>query len=103
MKKLIICEKNIAARRIAYILSGGKARQGRFYNVPYYSFDNTIVIGLRGHIKKLDFPKEYGRWENVKPKELIKVEPVKKIGEASIARAIKNLARDAGEVIIATD
>jgi len=103
MKRLIICEKNIAARRIAWILSDGKARQKRIFNIPYYQFNNTIVIGLRGHIKKLDFPKEYGRWENVKPRELIWVEPVKKIGEMAIANAIKTLAKDAKEVIIATD
>ncbi len=103
MKRLIICEKNIAARRIAWILSDGKAKQKRVFNIPFYQFNNTHVIGLRGHIKKLDFPKEYGRWENVKPRDLIWVEPVKKIGEMAIANAVKTLARDADEVIIATD
>ena len=45
MKELIICEKNIAARRIAYILSDGKAKRAVLYGVPYYYLDNKIVIG----------------------------------------------------------
>ena len=103
MKRLIICEKNIAARRIAYILSNGKAKQGRIYGIPYYYFDDTIVVGLKGHIKKLDFPKEYAKWSQIEPKKLIDVEPVKKIGEWRIANAIRKLASQAKSVIIATD
>ena len=103
MKQLIICEKNIAARRIAYILSNGKAKQGRVYGVPYYYFNNTIVVGLKGHIKQLDFAKEYAKWSEIEPKRLIDVEPIKKIGEWKIANAIRTLAKDASRVIIATD
>jgi len=103
MKRLIICEKNIAARRIAYILSNGKAKQGKIYGIPYYYFDDTIVVGLKGHIKKLDFPKEYAKWNQIEPKKLIDVEPVKKIGEWRIANAIRKLASQAKSVIIATD
>ena len=103
MKELIICEKNIAAKRIAYILSGGKVKQGRIYGIPYYYFDDSIVIGLKGHIKKLDFPKEYAKWDKIEPKELIYIEPVKKIGEWKIANAIRKLSKDANRIIIATD
>jgi DNA topoisomerase-1 len=103
MKQLIVCEKNIAARRIAYILSNGKAKQGRIYGVPYYYFNDTVVVGLKGHIKKLDFPKEYAKWNEIEPKMLIDVEPIKKIGEWRIANAIRTLAKDASMVIIATD
>jgi len=103
MKQLVICEKHIAARRIAYILSGGKARQGRMYGVPYYTFDDVTVVGLRGHIKKLDFPAEYARWNSSQPQQLIYVEPVKKVGEKHIANALKALARECSHVIIATD
>ncbi len=103
MKELIICEKNIAARRIAHILSNGKLKQGRIYGIPYYYFNDSVVIGLKGHIKKLDFPKEYSRWTDITPKELIDVKPIKKLIDRKIAMAVKNLAKDATRVIIATD
>ncbi|HEC82471.1 MAG TPA: DNA topoisomerase I, partial [Thermoplasmatales archaeon] len=103
MKRLVICEKNISARRIAHILSNGKARQGRIYGVYYYHFDEYIIVGLRGHIKKLDFPEEYSKWNEISPWELIKVEPVKKIAEKNIANAIRYLSKNVDEVIIATD
>ncbi|MEM2582849.1 MAG: DNA topoisomerase I [Candidatus Thermoplasmatota archaeon] len=103
MKTLIICEKNIAARRIAQILSDGKAKQANIYGVPYYYFDDKIVIGLKGHIMYLDFPEEYGNWQNIPPDKLIDVNPVKKISEKKIANAIKKLAAGVSRVIIATD
>ncbi|HEC88887.1 MAG TPA: DNA topoisomerase I, partial [Thermoplasmata archaeon] len=103
MKRLVICEKNISARRIAHILSNGKARQGKIYGIYYYHFDGYIIVGLRGHIKKLDFPKEYSKWNEISPWELIKVEPVKKIVEKNIANAIRYLSKNVDEVIIATD
>lgn len=103
MKQLIICEKHMAARRIAHILSGGKARQGKLYGVPYYTFDDVVVVGLRGHIKKLDFPAEYAGWSSSQPRQLIYIEPVKKIGEKYIASALKALAKECNRVVIATD
>ena len=55
--KLIICEKNIAARRIAYILSGGKSKTIRLGKTPVYEFnkDDDVwkIVGLRGHIINL--------------------------------------------------
>ncbi len=101
--KLIICEKNIAARRIAYILSNGKLKQGKIYGIPYYYFDDSFVVGLKGHIKKLDFPEKYSKWTDITPKELIHVEPVKKLINKRIAIAIRNLAKKVKKVIIATD
>ena len=103
MKTLVICEKNIAARRIAHILSNGNAKFGKLYNVPYYYFDDFIIVGLRGHIIKLDFPEKYSKWSEIEPKKLVDVKPIKKIGERNIAMAIKNLSKDVRRVIIATD
>ncbi len=102
-KRLIICEKNIAARRIAGILSNGNYVKKNFGKIPYYEFDNTIVIGLRGHIMKLDYPARYTKWNAVAPKELVEVEPVKRVSNTYLAGAIKKLSEDAEEVIIATD
>ncbi|MEM2934893.1 MAG: toprim domain-containing protein, partial [Candidatus Thermoplasmatota archaeon] len=103
MKILVICEKNISARRIAQILSDGKAKQAAIDGVPYYYFDDKIVVGLKGHIMYLDFPQEYDNWQNISPDKLIDVTPVKKISERKIANAIKKLAKDVSRVIIATD
>lgn len=106
MNTLVICEKNMAARRIAYILSEGSVKQSRVNGVPCYTFENGdhwSVIGLRGHIIKLDYPREYNRWDAVQPLKLVDVDPVKKISNRSIAQALRKLAGDAHRVIIATD
>ena len=76
--KLVICEKNIAARRIAYILSQGKSKSTRVGQIPVYEFtkDNESwkIVGLKGHIINLDFPKGFNKWNQVLPKELINIE-----------------------------
>jgi len=73
--KLVICEKNIAARRIAYILSNGKSKTSRIGATSIYEFEkkgeNWVVIGLRGHIINLDYPAGYNQWNKIPPIELI--------------------------------
>ncbi len=105
MKTLVICEKNIAAQRIAYIMSNGNYMQSRIFGVSYYTFRNgeLHVIGLRGHILKLDYPQEYNKWEGVSPLKLVDIEPIRRIENKTIAQAIKKLAEGAENVIIATD
>ena len=105
---LIICEKQNAAQRITTILSKGKARRTFFNRVPLYDFvdnkNNKIhVIGLKGHVVNLDFPKEYNRWNNVDPKNLIQTEPIKTIQDWNIVNLLKKLAGDVREIVIATD
>lgn len=99
---LVICEKNMAARRIAYILSNGKYEQKRIGRIPFYKFGEWKIIGLKGHPMKLDYPREYNRWNSVSPPELIKIEP-HKISHPSMARALKKLSADADKIIVATD
>jgi DNA topoisomerase-1 len=105
--KLVICEKNIAARRIAYIISRGKARSRRIGSTPVYEFtkDNETwnVIGLKGHIVNLDFPPRFNQWIKTPLHKLIYVEPCKKIQEKSIVSAIQTFADKNPDVIIATD
>jgi len=105
--KLVICEKNIAAGRIAYILSGGKSKSTRLGKTPVYEFtkDGDIwkVVGLRGHIINLDFPAEFNRWNKIRPSELIEVEPCKKVTEKSIAASLKSLVDKNPFLIVATD
>jgi DNA topoisomerase I len=105
--KLVICEKNIAANRIAYILSNGKIKSQRIGKTPVYEFEKDNeqwkVIGLRGHIINLDYPKNYNSWQAVSPKDLINVEPCKNISEKSISIALKQLVDTNPFLIIATD
>ncbi|MFO8132982.1 MAG: DNA topoisomerase I [Thermoplasmatota archaeon] len=105
MNTLVICEKNMAASRIAYILSDGSSKRSRINGVPCYRFndDTWTVIGLRGHIVTLDYPKQYNRWTQVDPLELVDVEPVRKTSNQRIASALKKLADEAERVIVATD
>ena len=105
--RLIICEKNNAARRISSILSDGKVKSYKRGKVPIYQFDwngsETYTIGLRGHILNMDFPRKYNNWQAVDPKDLIEVIPKKKISEKNIAPVLRSLCDEAKEILIATD
>ena len=105
--KLVICEKNISARRIAYILSNGKSKSTRIGKIPVYDFskdgETWRIIGLKGHIINLDFPAGFNKWNKVTPADLINVDPVKKVSEKSIATALKSLVDKNPYLIVATD
>jgi DNA topoisomerase-1 len=105
--KLVICEKNIAARRIAYILSEGKSKSTRVGQIPVYEFTKNNepwkIIGLKGHIVNIDFPKEFNQWKKVSPRDLIEVEPVKNVSEKSILNALNSLINPNLFLIVATD
>jgi len=105
--KLVICEKNIAARRIAYILSGGQIKSTHLGKIPVYSFtknnESWNVIGLKGHIINLDYPSGFNQWTKIPPYQLIEVEPCKNISEKGIAFALKTLVKDTPSLIVATD
>ena len=57
--RLIITEKNDAAKQISNILGNGKARADKVYKTPVYRFewdgDECVAIGLRGHILEPNF------------------------------------------------
>jgi DNA topoisomerase-1 len=57
--RLVISEKNIAARRIAEILAVGKPTADKVYTTPVYRFrrdgEDWVSIGLKGHIMGVDF------------------------------------------------
>jgi len=105
--RLIISEKDIAARRIAYILSEGKVKSSKLGKIPVYEFlkDNETwkVIGLRGHIINVDFPASFNQWNKISPIELIEINPCKKVSEKNIADALKTLAMQNPFLIVATD
>jgi DNA topoisomerase-1 len=107
MRRLIICEKDNAAKRIATILSEGSYEKEMVEGVPTYKFScdgwDEVVIGLRGHILSLDYDAKYAVWHRVKPRELIALEPRKRAITHNIVNALKRLAPEMNAVVIATD
>jgi len=101
--ELIITEKENAARRIAEILSDGAAEAERHNGVAVYRWGDTRAVGLQGHVVGVDFPPEYSDWRDVEPVELIDAEIRKEPTKANIVRTLRELARRADRVTIATD
>ncbi|MFB6134606.1 MAG: toprim domain-containing protein, partial [Halanaeroarchaeum sp.] len=97
--ELIVTEKNNAARRIAEILSDGAATTERVAGVDVYRWGTHRVIGLSGHVVGVDFPD----WRDVEPAELVHATVTKEPTQENIVRSLKRLAREADEVVIATD
>lgn len=104
---LVICEKNIAARRIASILSNGSSKQSKIGSVPIYEFsienETWTLVGLKGHIINLDYPTAYSVWWRIAPRNLISIDPEKKVSEKGIAAALKKIAKNTSRLIVATD
>lgn len=67
--------------------------------------DSYTILGLRGHVIELDYPKEYNDWEGTPPKKLVSIEPVKSVNPSAtkIMRALREAASKSDEIIIATD
>ena len=106
--RLIITEKNDAAKKIAGILAQGPVREGSYLKIPYYSFtdasgEDTVNVGLKGHVVQVDFPPEYSEWRKVEPKALIDAPLVKTETAKSVVRTVKRSAAEADALIIATD
>ncbi|PTD93974.1 DNA topoisomerase I [archaeon SCG-AAA382B04] len=107
MDNLIIAEKKNAAKRISEILSNNSYNTKKENKINTYNFetkdDSFKVIGLRGHILKLDFTEEYSNWQKTDPKELIKTDLEKKPLHKNIVSLLKDLSQEASGIIIATD
>ncbi|MBP2132940.1 DNA topoisomerase-1 [Methanomicrobium sp. W14] len=103
---LIIAEKNIAAQRIAGFLAGGnKVTADKTGGISSYFFNDSISIGLRGHVVEIDFEEGYSNWRSEvhTPRTLIDAGMVKKPTEKKIVSLIKKYAKKATLVTIATD
>src|SRR5205807_10102389 len=107
VRRLIVTEKFNAAVRIATILSDGKAKRTNVEGTSVFEFsqgeDRVQVVGLRGHIINLDYPDALNDWARVDLKELVWAEPQKVVTAGKIGAALKVLAAQADEVVIATD
>ena len=105
--KLIVTEKNQTARRIAEILSGGKAQHEGGPRSTVYGFDENggevKTVGMRGHVLQVDFPEEYRSWQEVSPRSLVDAQIIKTPKEKMLVTTLKKLAKLADEIVIATD
>ena len=103
---LIVAEKNISAHRIAAILAGPKrVREEKAGGVPVYHFDETAVIGLRGHVVEIDFERGYTNWRSAErpPRSLVTARTIKVPTEKKIVQLLQKMAKKSGIVTIATD
>jgi len=111
--RLIVTEKDSAARKIAEILGRrvsvrehGRGRQ----KVRSYGFewDGTpaTAIGLRGHVMESVFPNTYRRWSLKYLEKMIREPDLAWMvdgGAASTLAALRTAAKGADELFIATD
>ncbi|MDH7593368.1 MAG: DNA topoisomerase I [Methanomicrobiales archaeon] len=103
---LIIAEKKLSAQRIAQILGGERGlKVSRENGLPIFSFDDTFITGLKGHVVEIDFSPEYADWrsERYTPRTLIDAPTLKRVTERKIVQLIQRLGRKASLVTIATD
>jgi DNA topoisomerase-1 len=107
MATLVICEKNNAAQRVATFLSKGGYTKTYLNRVPVYRFPwngtECIVVGLRGHILNLDYPKSFKSWDIDALRELVTIKPQKMATAPWILNVIKDLGKQVDTVIVATD
>ena len=105
--RLIITEKNNSAKKIAEILSRGSAKDGASYKTPYYEWSDAegdhVTIGLKGHVVSPAFPDGYSNWQETDLHELIDAELIKEATDKNVVKAVKKVAKDADEIVIATD
>lgn len=111
--RLIVTEKDSAARKIAEILGGkvavkehGRGRQKvKSYHFTYNG-DDAVTVGLRGHVMETVFPNTYRRWSLKYLGDIIDNPDLAWIvdsGAATTLLALRSAAKGADEVVIATD
>src|SRR3954463_10831533 len=105
--RLIVTEKNNSAKKIAEILSGGTATEGASYKTPYYTWSDEsgeqMTLGLKGHVLNPAFPESYSNWQKTNPRDLIDAELIKEPTDKNVVRALRKVAKEADDLVIATD
>ncbi|UJA19004.1 DNA topoisomerase I [Thermoleophilia bacterium SCSIO 60948] len=106
--RLIVTEKNNSAKKIAEILSSSRAKEDKTYKVPFYSWTDSegtdqTTVGLKGHVVSPAFPEGYSNWQETDLHELIDAELTKEATDKNVVKAVRKLAKDADEIVIATD
>jgi DNA topoisomerase I len=104
--QLIVTEKNNSAKKIAEIL-GGSPKSDKSYKVPYYTWSDAsgdhMAIGLKGHVLNPAFPEGYSNWQQTDLHDLIDADLVKEPTDKNVVKAIKKVAKEADDLVIATD
>jgi len=104
--RLIVTEKNNSARKIAEIL-GASPKEEKSYKVPYYTWEDQSgvhrAIGLKGHVLNPAFPEDYSNWQETDLHELIDAELIKEPTDKNVVRALRKVAKEADDLVIATD
>jgi DNA topoisomerase-1 len=104
--RLIVTEKNNSAKKIAEIL-GGSPKEDKSYKVSYYTWENAEgehrTIGLKGHVLNPAFPDDYSNWQETDLRDLIDAELIKEPTDKNVVKALRKVAKDADELVIATD
>ncbi len=105
--RLIISEKANTAKKVSGFLAEGSVKDGKHRSVPHHTFtwkdEETVSVGLKGHVLNPEYPEEYSNWQKVEPSDLIDAEILKSVSEKGVADAVKSLSKKAGKVVIATD
>ncbi|MGZ5341627.1 MAG: DNA topoisomerase I [Solirubrobacterales bacterium] len=105
--RLIVTEKNNSAKKIAEILSGGSAKEDASFRTPYYTWKDDegeqMTIGLKGHVLNPAFPESYSNWQETNPRDLIDAPLIKEPTDKNVVKALKKVAKDADDLVIATD
>ncbi len=108
--RLIVTEKNNSAKKIADILgapTGGPA-EDKTFKVPFYTWTDESgeehrTIGLKGHVLGPAFPEGYSNWQKTDLHDLIDAELIKEPTDKNVVKAIKKVAKEADDLVIATD
>jgi DNA topoisomerase-1 len=107
--RLIVTEKNNSAKKIAEILGAaqGGPTSDKTFKVPYYMWTDSdgdhMTIGLKGHVLGPAFPEGYSNWQKTDLHDLIDAELIKEPTDKNVVKAIKKVAKEADELVIATD
>src|SRR3954463_6610291 len=106
--RLIVTEKNNSAKKIAEALSRGSNAEDKTFKVPFYAWtdaegDEQMTVGLKGHVMGPSFPEGYSNWQKTDLHDLIDAELIKEPTDKNVVKAIKKLAKEADELVIATD
>jgi DNA topoisomerase-1 len=107
--RLIVTEKNSSAKKIAEILGApqGGPTSDKTFKVPYYMWSDSdgdhMTVGLKGHVLGPAFPEGYSNWQKTDLHDLIDAKLIKEPTDKNVVKAIKKLAKEADELVIATD
>src|SRR3954449_7685450 len=106
--RLIVTEKNNSAKKIAEALSRGSNAEDKTFKVPFYAWkdengNEQMTVGLKGHVLGPAFPEGYSNWQKTDLHDLIDAELIKEPTDKNVVKAIKKLAKEADELVIATD